>query len=146
MSNPINLPDFAAAASQAPTITILEPARYTLEIREVRQQTIKNGEYAGSPVLNIAFVTQSGGEDGVSAQVVWIWKQLPMFSIPATDTKGTTWMRLSTMAFATALGLKGSIDPDALVGQIVECEVGVQARADRPEENQNFIKTFIATA
>lgn len=145
MSNLINLPDFAAAASQAPTITILEPARYTLEIREVRQQTIKNGEYAGSPVLNLAFVTQTGGENGSSSEV-WIWKQLPMFPIPATDDKGTTWMRMSTMAFATALKLKGSFDPDSLVGQIVECEVGVQARADRPSENQNFIKTFIATA
>ncbi len=145
MSNLINLPDFTAAAEQKSVITILEPATYTLEVREVRQQTIKGGQYAGSPVLNLAFVTKTGGETGSSSEV-WIWKQLPMFSIPASDEKGTTWMRMSTYAFATALKLNGAIDPDSLVGKVVDCEVGVQARADRPSENQNFIKTFIATA
>ena len=144
MSNLINLPDFSAAAKQKSAIAILEPGRYTLEIREVRQQTIKNGEYSGSPVLNLAFVTKTGGENG-SPSEVWIWKQLPMFDIPESDEKGTTWMRMSTYALAKALKLKGAIDPDTLVGKIVECEVGIQARADRPSENQNFIKTFFAT-
>lgn len=128
----INLPDFTGAAST--TVTLLEPETYTFEIREVRQQTIKGGRYEGQPVLNVGLATSTN---------VWVWKQLPMFAPDADDAKGLTWLRMSTMAFATAIGAKGKLDLEKLVGQCVDAEVGIQARADRPDENQNFIKTFV---
>lgn len=128
----INLPDFSGAATTA--VALLEPDTYTFEIREVRQQTIKGGRYEGQPVLNVGLATSTN---------VWVWKQLPMFAPDADDSKGLTWLRMSTMAFASAIGAKGKLDLDKLVGVCVDAEVGIQPRADRPDENQNFIKTFV---
>jgi hypothetical protein len=133
MTNIINLPDFSGATTS--TITLLDAGTYTLEIREIRQQTIKGGRYEGQPVLNVGLATSTN---------VWVWKQLPMFEPDAEDTKGLTWLRMSTMAFAKAVNAKGKLDLDKLVGVCVDAEVGVQPRADRPDEAQNFIKTFVA--
>jgi hypothetical protein len=133
MTNIINLPNFAEAAKSETTVTILEAGNYELEIREIRSQVIKSGQYAGQPVLNVALVSSTGA---------WIWKQLPIFAIEADDKKGLTWLRLSTMAFAQATGSKKTLDTEALIGTLVGAQVGVQPRADRPDENQNFVKTF----
>lgn len=132
MTNIINLPDFSGATTNS--ITLLEAGTYTFEIKEVRQQTIKGGKYEGKPVLNVGLATSTN---------VWVWKQLPMFAPDTDDAKGLTWLRMSTMAFAAALKAKGKLDLDKLVGQCLDAEVGVQPRADRPDESQNFIKTFV---
>jgi hypothetical protein len=130
MTNIINLPSFDGTET---AVTVLEAGSYELEIKEIRQQTIKGGKYAGKPVLNVGLATSTN---------VWVWKQLPMFDIEKDDIKGQTWLRMSTMAFAIATDSKKGIDVDALIGQLVGAEIGIQARADRPEENQNFVKTF----
>jgi hypothetical protein len=130
MTNIINLPSFAGTETAT---TILDAGSYELEIREIRQQTIKSGKYANQPVLNVGLATSTN---------VWVWKQLPMFDIDKEDVKGLTWLRMSTMAFATATGSKKSFDLEALIGKVVGAEIGIQPRADRPEENQNFVKTF----
>lgn len=130
MTNIITLPSFDGTQTAA---SILEAGKYELEIREIRQQAIKGGKYEGKPVLNIGLATSTN---------VWVWKQLPMFDIDKDDTKGLTWLRMSTMAFAIATGSKKGLDVDALIGKVVGAEIGIQPRADRPEENQNFVKTF----
>ena len=134
MTNIINLPNFAEAAKSETTVMILEAGTYDLEIRDIRSQVIKSGEFEGQPVLNVALVSSQGA---------WIWKQLPIFAIESSDKKGLTWLRLSTMAFAQATGSKKTLDTEALIGTIVRGQVGVQPRADRPDENQNFVKTFV---
>lgn len=132
MSNIINLPSFTAIKEDAGLVV---PAGvYELEIKEVRQQTIKGGKYAGQPVLNLGLVTEGN---------VYIWKQLPMFEMALDDAKGLTWMRMSTKSFVDALGLKGKLNLDKLIGLKVLAEVGVQARADQADKTQNFVKTFI---
>ena len=130
MTNIINLPSFDGTET---AVTVLDAGSYELEIREIRQQTIKGGKYAGKPVLNVGLATSAN---------VWVWKQLPMFDIEKDDIKGQTWLRMSTMAFAVATGSKKGLDIEALIGQLVGAEIGIQPRADRPEENQNFVKTF----
>jgi hypothetical protein len=130
MTNIINLPSFAGTET---AVTLLEAGSYELEIKEIRQQTIKGGRYAGQPVLNVGLATSTN---------VWVWKQLPMFDIEKDDIKGLTWLRMSTMAFAIATGSKKGFNLDTLIGKIVGAEIGVQPRADRPDENQNFVKTF----
>jgi hypothetical protein len=130
MTNIINLPSFAGTET---AVTLLEAGSYKLEIKEIRQQTIKGGRYAGQPVLNVGLATSTN---------VWVWKQLPMFDIDKDDIKGLTWLRMSTMAFAIATDSKKGFNLDTLIGKIVGAEIGVQPRADRPEENQNFVKTF----
>ncbi len=132
MTNIINLPSFDGTEIAT---TLLEAGKYELEIREIRQQTIKGGKYAGKPVLNVGLATSKN---------IWVWKQLPMFDIESGDASGLTWMRMSTKAFAGATGSKKKLDIDTLIGKMVGAEIGVQARADRPEENQNFVKTFFA--
>ena len=134
MTNIITLPDFSEAVKSEAATLVLEAGQYDLEIREIRSQTIKSGKYANLPVLNVALV---------SSQEVWIWKQLPIFAIESDDKKGLTWLRLSTLAFRNATGSKKTLDTDALIGTIVRAQVGVQPRADRPDENQNFVKTFV---
>ena len=132
MTNIINIPSFASVKDE---VTLIVPAGvYELEIKEVRQQAIKGGKYEGKPVINLGLATDGN---------VYIWKQLPMFEMEAGDTKGLTWLRMSTMSFAKAIGAKGKLNLDKLVGMSVLAEVGVQARADRPDETQNFVKTFI---
>lgn len=116
------------------TIELLPAGTYTLEIKEIRQQTIKGGKYAGQPVLNVGLAT---------VENIWVWKQLPMFVIDAGDRSGLTWKRLSTKAFVDATNSAEGIDVDALIGTLVSAEIGIQARADRPDETQNFVKTFI---
>ena len=130
MTNIITLPSFDGTQTAA---SILEAGKYELEIREIRQQVIKGGKYEGKPVLNIGLATSTN---------VWVWKQLPMFDVDKDDIKGLTWLRMSTMAFAIATGSKKGLDVDALIGKMVGAEIGIQPRADRPEENQNFVKTF----
>jgi hypothetical protein len=130
MTNIIKLPSFDGTQT---AVTILEAGNYELEIREIRQQAIKGGKYAGKPVLNVGLATSTN---------VWVWKQLPMFGIEKDDIKGLTWLRMSTLAFANATGSKKGLDLDALIGTMVGAEIGIQPRADRPEENQNFVKTF----
>ncbi len=130
-SNIIALPSFDNVSTAVET---LPAGTYTLEIKEIRQQTIKGGKYAGQPVLNVGLAT---------VENVWVWKQLPMFTVEATDTKGLTWLRMSTMAFAKATNSTKGIDVDALIGTLVSAEIGVQPRADRPDETQNFVKTSI---
>jgi hypothetical protein len=130
MTNIITLPSFDGTQT---TVSILETGNYELEIREIRQQAIKGGKYAGKPVLNVGLATSTN---------VWVWKQLPIFDVEKDDIKGLTWLRMSTMAFAIATGSKKGLDVDALIGTMVGAEIGIQPRADRPEENQNFVKTF----
>ncbi len=130
MTNIINLPSFAGTET---AVTLLEAGSYELEIKEIRQQTIKGGRYAGQPVLNVGLATSTN---------VWVWKQLPMFDIEKDDIKGLTWLRMSTMAFAIATESKKGFNLDTLIGKVVGAEIGVQPRADRPDENQNFVKTF----
>lgn len=132
MTNTIALPSFAGTSES--TIELLEVGVTTFEIKEIRQQTIKGGKYEGQPVLNIGLATSNN---------VWIWKQLPMFAMDKGDVKGLTWLRMSTQAFAIAVGAKGKLDIDKLIGKLVDAEVGIQNRADRPDEKQNFIKTFV---
>lgn len=132
MTNIIPLPSFDNVSV---TVETLPAGTYTLEIKEVRQQTIKSGKYEGQPVLNVGLAT---------VENVWVWKQLPMFTIDKEDTKGMTWFRMSTVAFAKAINSTTGIDVDAIIGTLVTAEIGVQPRADRPDEEQNFIKTFIA--
>lgn len=132
MSNIITLPSFDAIAED--TGLVVPAGVYELTVKEVRQQVIKGGKYAGQPVLNLGLVTDGN---------VYIWKQLPMFEMALDDAKGLTWMRMSTKSFVDALGLKGKLNLDKLIGLKVVAEVGVQARADKPENTQNFVKTFI---
>jgi hypothetical protein len=131
MTNMITLPSFAGTEVAS---TILDAGSYTLEIKEIRQQVIKGGKYEGKPVLNIGLATLEN---------VWVWKQLPMFGIESDDIKGLTWLRMSTLAFAKATKSKKAIDIEGLIGTLVSAEIGVQPRADRPDEVQNFVKTFI---
>lgn len=134
MTNIITLPDFTEALKSETAVLVLEAGVYDLEIREIRSQVIKSGQYEGKPVLNVALVSSQGA---------WIWKQLPIFAIESGDEKGLTWLRLSTLAFRDATGSKKTLDTDALIGTIVRAQVGVQPRADRPDESQNFVKTFV---
>jgi hypothetical protein len=130
MTNIITLPSFDGTQT---TVSILETGNYELEIREIRQQAIKGGKYAGKPVLNVGLATSTN---------VWVWKQLPIFDVEEDDIKGLTWLRMSTMSFVNATGSYLGLDIDALIGTMVGAEIGIQPRADRPEENQNFVKTF----
>lgn len=99
--------------------TPLEPGNYTGVIKEIRQTTIRSGRHQDKPSIDVAVQMEDGR---------YIWKVLPQFT-PAQFKKlsqgDKTWVQMSTMSFAKALGIKGNFNADEIIGKQVEVIVGV---------------------
>jgi hypothetical protein len=128
----IKLPKMNVTESAASLL--LDAGQYQMEVKEVRPVTIKSGKNEGKKALNIGLATDKN---------IWVWKQLPMWALPASAPKNEKdWFRMSTVAFLAAIGHEGDeLDIDSLVGKTVKARVGQQDNG-KDYGVQNFIVTF----
>ena len=120
--------------SESATNLLLDAGQYEMEVKEVRPVVIKSGKNEGKKALNIGLATDKN---------IWVWKQLPMWALPASAPKNEKdWFRMSTVAFLAAIGHEGDeLDIESLVGKTVKARVGQQDNG-KDYGVQNFIVTF----
>jgi len=120
--------------TESATSLLLDAGQYLMTVKEVRPVTIKSGKNEGKKALNVGLATDKN---------VWVWKQLPMWSLAASAPKNEKdWFRMSTVAFLNAIDHEGDeLDIDSLIGKTVKARVGQQDNG-KDYGVQNFIVTF----
>jgi hypothetical protein len=134
----VSIPKFALNPSKTEIdLPLLDPGAHQMTIKSAEMTTIKGGEFAGKPVLNVAFEVKG---------FRWVWKQLPMWATNSkTPDNVVKWLSMSTGSFFAALDLgTETFDTKDLLEKQVTARVGIQDRRDIPGQSQNYIITFDA--
>ncbi len=122
------------------TYTVKPAGQYTMEVVDIETVTVKSGKHEGKPALNVTLAHSDNRK---------VWKQIPLWAAPTDESvdsrKERDWLRMSRVAFVTALGITNNElvkTPEKLIGNLVEAVLGVQKSQNYGE--QNFVVTFKA--
>lgn len=111
---------------------------YVVEIKSADITTIRNGQHAGKPVLNLKLATIKGRI---------LWKQIPLWAADTTNPKEVEWVKMSRVALVKAIDSSNKElieNPERIIGEVVNAKVGIQQNEGYAP--QNFVITFQSVA